>query len=128
MKVRTEELNGAALNWAIWQAQYSDWLTVLEPDGFIYLIHDPENYNIDDLHNCEHFNPAGEWELAGALMTGLKLAVTPDPKDGWRARDYMNSQFWIGPTPQVAICRAAVGMSLGDEVDVPAELVEGVAA
>lgn len=121
MKVLTENLEGAALDWAVGKAMGCD---LVIGSGLIYEVFDRDNYNTDDLHNCAPFSPSSNWEHGGPLIQAFKLVVSPDPRDGWRARDYMNSRYWIGETPLVAICRAAVGLSLGDEIEVPDELME----
>lgn len=113
MKVRTENLDGAALDWAVALA------------GSVVFDGDDPRQARDDMGRP--WWPTSDWDQCGPLIEQHKLVVSPDPIDGWRARDYMNSQFWVGRTPLVAICRAAVALTLGDEVDVPEELM-GVAA
>lgn len=137
MKIKTSELTGAALDWAVAKCEgfleeedvfgtmlsrvvvcdktYVDRVVVrLNPRPEMY--YDPE------------YNPSTNWEFAGPIIEGKRLSLTPRDY-GWdalvheRLFEEDGSDFFMkGPTPLVAAMRCFVASRLGDEVDVPEEL------
>jgi hypothetical protein len=118
MKVKTSELQGAALDWAVAQCEYF-----------------PVRYGFDD--NCPEYST--NWEQGGPIIEREKLGV-------WWATHYVDDDgveygnHWYcetgctdenydaqhiaeGPTPLVAAMRCYVASKLGDEVEVPDEIV-----
>jgi hypothetical protein len=113
MKVKTSELTGAALDWAVakaWQPAYSD------------------------KHLVEHakdFTPSTDWSQGGPIIE--REVCTLIERDGeWSAE-----VFWPKPpsrhrfcysvrgeTPLIAAMRTYVVSRLGAEVDVPGELLK----
>jgi hypothetical protein len=104
MKIKTSELKGAALDWAVAKCEG------LKLGGLPY-------------------NPSSNWKYGGPIIEREQIFVKPTAKlaKGWRTyqRDpagngICNSQY--GPTPLIAAMRCYVASKLGDEVDVPDEL------
>ena len=100
--MKTSELTGNALNWAV---NHAERLTG---------IFAPVNY-------------CGKWEHGGPIIEREKLFVKPTINKGWRSyqRDpfgngICHSQY--GPTPLIAAMRCYVASKLGDEVEVPDEM------
>ena len=102
--MKTSELTGKALNWAVGKAEGLDgWLA-------------PVNY-------------CGKWEHGGPIIEreGIGLdqyadyprwqAFTPAPEQ------QSGQAVCTGPTPLIAAMRCYVASKLGDDVDVPEELV-----
>lgn len=109
MKIKTQDLTGAALDWAIVRANFEiNFETVWSQGG------------------CEY---STDWAQGGPIIEreGINLdnyeknprwsAWTPAPD-----RESGESQAY-GPTPLIAAMRCFVQSRLGDEVDVPDDLV-----
>jgi hypothetical protein len=92
--MKTSELTGAALNWAV---NHAERLT-----GILA----PVNY-------------CGKWEHGGPIIERERINITYD--DVWTAEDVDGETQW-GPTLLIAAMRCYVASKLGDEVDVPEEL------
>lgn len=128
MKIKTQDLIGAALDWAVAKASqpvYSDTALVVAVRG---------GYDgIGNFH--EPFSPSTNWAQGGPIVERENIDVftekgTPESwfasvsrhqngerLYGWRIHKY-------GPTPLVAAMRCYVASKLGDEVDVPDELTK----
>ena len=104
MKIKTSELQGKALDWA-----------VVECERFVE----------------DEFEPSEIWEDGGPIIEREKIDLNYFP-DG----SYENGGAWIatrtdgpavseeeGDTPLVAAMRCYVASKLGDEVEVPDELL-----
>jgi hypothetical protein len=96
--MKTNELTGKALNWAVGKAEGLDgWLA-------------PVNY-------------CGKWEHGGPIIEREKIATWSLDSITWAARDHaLASHEQQGPTPLIAAMRCYVASKLGDDVDVPKEL------
>ena len=106
MKVKTAELSGRALDFAT--AMSIGW-----GDG---------GYRERHLHILPEYS-IGWMECGGLLteyITGLALHCR---REHWIA-SARNHPTHTGKTAQEAICRAVVASKLGDEVDIPDELME----
>ena len=109
MKVKTSELTGPVLNWAV---------ATINGDGVKY---GAKAYSTD-------------WELAGPIIEREKVD-TAFTEDGWYANMYNRMTDSTegysgdtyrcggeGPTPLIAAMRCYVASKLGDEVEIPEEL------
>jgi len=63
-----------------------------------------------------------DWSQGGPIIEREKIATDYD-HDVWNAAKYGLSWYVGGPTPLIAAMRCYVASKLGDEVDVPEELV-----
>jgi hypothetical protein len=117
MLSKTSKLQGAALDWAVAECIY-------EPDDVV--ICDGRVFAYDDA--TKGFNPPTNWAQGGPIIEREKLCITASVEGDWTAfcvSDEMDMQ-WIcrGPTPLIAAMRCYVASKMGDEVDVPDELVK----
>ena len=113
MKIKTNELSGRALDWAVakcegknvdpWHAALAGWLN-------------GHRYSTDWAHG----GPIVERERIELINTPCddpcKAIITPDESE---------PRLWFvqyGPTPLIAAMRTYVAVKLGDAVDVPEEL------
>ena len=110
--MKTSELSGAALDWAVakaWQPVYSD------------------------KHLLEHakdFHPSTDWAQGGPIIEREKIALRYEPKCDWLfvppqatwLANYEGVGEWDGPTPLIAAMRCFVASHLGDEIELPEEL------
>ena len=75
----------------------------------------------------EDYHPSSNWSQGGQIIEQEHISIIDcDGYDFWRA-DKMNAQAQVvtayGPTPLIAAMRCYVASKLGDEVDVPEELL-----
>lgn len=112
MKVKTSELGGRALDWAVWATE-KDRRTIQPRKGYTL--------------NIPKFS--SDWNKCGPLIGLYKVSVT-ECSESWIASimsDYdreMYAGLEQGGSPSIAICRAVVSAKLGDEVEIPDELME----
>ena len=104
--MKTSELTGDALDWAVAQCEYVD-----------------VRYGFDD--NCPEYST--NWAQGGAIIEreGISTWVFDDVT--WKAENPFASgvdQVFEGSTPLIAAMRCYVASVMGDEVDVPEELKE----
>lgn len=131
MKVKTKELTGAALDWAVAIAEgfkpsqlyiYKGYYTpssiytrTFNDDG------KPRGYITGPDRLYSH-----KWEAGGPIIEREQIAVVP-MMEGWEAQyeptDTMTTYLAYGPTPLTAAMRCFVVSKLGDEVEIPDELV-----
>lgn len=116
--MKTSELTGAALNWAVAKCIWPDDIGNTVPfhyDGSSYA-------------------PSQNWAHGGPVIEREGITVQTDPTDAipeaWSAyfRDCLFNEdgtdyFRNGPTPLIAAMRCYVASKLGDEVEVPEELI-----
>ena len=115
MKIKTTELQGEALDWAVAKCEVGDAINEID---------DPHFYSTD-------------WALAGPIIEREGIALdclrTCFVIDSWvaasemvREGDYDSPVIkFTGPTPLIAAMRCYVASKLGDEVEVPNELEGG---
>ena len=113
MRVKTNELTGAALDWAVAKCEGLLAFGYRKTDRFIIELSDGE---------FEEFCPSTDWAQGGPIiqreeLSSLKCYSTNE----WGC---LNGEvFCEGPTPLVAAMRCYVTSKLGDEVEIPEELV-----
>ena len=90
--MKTSELTGAALNWAVGKA---------EGLGGVFA---PVDY-------------CGKWEHGGPIIERENICLWTEGYD-WEAKQYGVWEEWAS-TPLIAAMRCYVGSKLGNDVDVP---------
>ena len=111
MKIKTAELTGFALAWAVFRLETADARTAKK----IY-------------EAMSAFFPAVDWSQGGPIIERERIsveAVEDEETENWRAYlDWRTDEaLQDGPTPLIAAMRCYVASKLGDEVDVPDELM-----
>ena len=111
--MKTSELTGAALDWAVakcWYGEDYDMSIPLFDDGLI-------------------FAPSTNWAHGGPIIEREWLDITPWPNQSdedmrWHCQqhDTANDCAQYGPTPLIAAMRCYVASKLGDNIDIPEEL------
>lgn len=73
----------------------------------------------------DYFDPHRNWGWAGPIIEREGLLVRPQPGNGWDSWKHGADEpcYSIGPTPLIAAMRCYVTSKLGDEVEVPEELL-----
>ena len=103
--MRTNELSGAALDWAVAKCEVGA--------DFIGEVDDPHFYSTD-------------WAQGGPIIERENIAVTGtnfpwwECDDGWYA--HIGDCYSYGTTPLIAAMRCYVASKLGDNVELPEEL------
>lgn len=118
MKIKTVELIGDALNWAVAQCEkQTTSKTTGEP--FLY----------EHRLYLQDFDPSGNWSQGGPIIEREKIATGFDDAHWlWVGTIYGDDTkpdvFQYGPTPLVAAMRCFVASKLGEEVEIPDELTK----
>lgn len=111
MKIKTADLIGLALDWAVakceWGNKFSnstDLVQVARRQGY-----------------------STNWGQGGPIIEREKIAVDWD-HDCWNASKYghpayYSPAYYSAPTPLIAAMRCFVASRFGDEVDIPEELL-----
>jgi hypothetical protein len=113
--MKTSELQGAALDWAVAKCIY-------EPDDVV--ICEGRVFAYDDA--TKGFNPSTNWAQGGPIIERERIRL--DPRGVWVAGHDSSNDEYSGPTPLIAAMRCYVAShraGLGDEVEVPKELTQG---
>ena len=119
--MKTSELQGAALDWAVYKAGHGE-------AELHYFVSDPFNKDPWLLLKglCEMplhgYTPTAEWHQGGPIIEREGIEVIPphDDIELWEAR--IAYYEYYGPTPLIAAMRCYVASKLGDTVDIPEEL------
>ena len=128
IELKTAELVGPALDWAVAEAEGHEPLVV--PTGraecSVGVI-----LAMDDGPKGFACRPSTDWSQGGPLIEKHNVQLLPPGRE-WEAQTDMRQgpSFWakaFGSTALIAACRAIVAAKLGDTVRVPAALVGGEA-
>ncbi len=101
MKIKTSELIGAALDWA-----------VAKCEGF--KTHAAASIVI--MGSC---TPSTDWAQGGPIIDRERILTEPFSQTEWTATYKCPDQCYDGPTLLVAAMRCFVASALGDEVEIP---------
>lgn len=124
MKIKTSELSGVALDWAV--AQVEKVPVYFERMGLGYW------REISKLPGAEFipYAPSTDWSQCGPLIEKNRIEFTFE-RDGVLFAEMCNADGnycvpytgMYGHTYLISACRAIVSAKLGDEVEVPEELL-----
>nr|WP_237719471.1 phage protein NinX family protein [Pseudomonas luteola] len=136
---KTEELTGAALDWAV--AKALDWKEpiysvgpIRYSDGFLEMTYPDPDECIDDpkLHHFDHgeqWAPSRIWSQAGPLIEKNSITIYAPHHMRYKALGWGASRYRVnfpdmirGETALIAACRKVVQLHLGDTVQIPSEL------
>lgn len=125
MKVKTSELTGVALNWAVAKCvglgklHYTDVvgrISTLKTAVMVWSMELP-----GDGHG-DKFSPSTDWSQGEPIIDRENITVHFGPQ--WTAVHPSRLECpSYGPTPLVAAMRCYVASKLGDEVEIPNELL-----
>jgi hypothetical protein len=121
MLEKTNQLTGAALDWAVAICE-GHKVNV----GFRNLTYIPKGKRT--LYN---YSPSTNWAQGGPIIERENMPISHSPYDHvfygrtrpWCAEKKGRMEY--GPTPLIAAMRCYVASKLGDEVEIPAELTQG---
>ena len=131
MNIKTSELTGAALDWAV--AKCEGWDAgkyMMSPDirkdvnGAVIGITVPSN------REYIWWRPSRDWSQGGPIIEReCILTMCPETGDFWDARkaglsSALEKRYFRGLTPLIAAMRCYVASKLGDTIDIPEELIK----
>jgi hypothetical protein len=114
MKLKTSELTGPALDWAVAKCEG----LVFQADAW----YKPATKQLA-AWRIPNYSPSSNWAQAGPIIERERINVDPAPDCAEWYAYYDNHGKWQGADkPLIAAMRCYVASQLGDEVDVPEEL------
>ena len=126
-EVKTADLSGEALGWAVGKAEGLDVFLAPPEYGNPWRVF--ARYQASATEYTKRYNPWENWALGGALIEKYAAMVRGFPNQMYEtlaiARVRIDGALaWrSGQTPLIALCRAIVATKLGDTVQVPKELM-----
>jgi len=116
MKIKTSELTGATLDWAV--AIAAKMTVEVQPAGKC----GRPLYVLAAEQGCTPWiwNPSESWHQGGPIIE-KHITKLEDLGDSWGAEG-VDAPEHFGPTPLIAAMRCHVASELGGEVEVPEEL------
>jgi hypothetical protein len=111
--MKTAELTGAALDWAVAKCEGLTCFGHQLTENKLTIVLSNGSY--------ENFEPSCNWAQGGAIIERERIELVPD--EIWNA--YKQDQHIpnTGMTPLIAAMRCYVASKLGDQVEVPDELI-----
>jgi hypothetical protein len=111
MKVKTSDLTGLALDWAVAGIVHEEkWRHDKYEGGLLASMHS--------------YRPSTDWSQGGPIIESWRITIERIPC-GWEAKSPSSGRSWLeGKTALIAAMRAAVSAKIGYEVEVPDELVK----
>ncbi len=108
MKLKTSDLKGAALDWAVAECEGNGWSKMV--------LRRPVSYM---------FRPSTDWSQGGPIIERERIDLETCG-GGWRSVSEITFQSdtpgYYGPTPLIAAMRCYVASTLGEAVDVPDDI------
>lgn len=127
IEVKTADLQGEALGWAVGKAEGLDVLLAPPQYGNPWRVF--ARYQATATEHTKRHTPWQDWALAGPLIEKNMVSLhcpqsTDDVWAGWVITD--KGEFCQGgDSALIASCRSIVAAKLGDTVQVPKELTSG---
>ena len=109
-KLKTTELIGAALDWAVNQADIEADEAVIIDKQLMLPRADSDGGNIS-------YSPSTDWAQGGPIIERENIALYPHGDGTYEAEVFLNPKRGAGPTPLIAAMRCYVASKLGDEVE-----------
>jgi hypothetical protein len=115
--MKTSELTGAALDWAVAKCEKEAGMNVREGYGGSLLVVDANDFGAPA-------NYSTDWAQGGPIIEREKLCLDIDSAGVWLAWTKQNyddepRHMVSGPTPLIAAMRCYVASELGDTVELP---------
>lgn len=133
MKIRTSDLTGAALDWAVMIALGHKVFPAGDLNvGKFGPLFGKTEYGA--ALGVRRVRPSTDWAQGGPIIEreeiGTKRRMPSMRGEEWEAAGSIGAKgagyrHAVGPTPLIAVMRCYVSSKLGDEVEVPDELLEG---
>ena len=111
--MKTSELTGAALDWAVAKCE-----GVFPADTARFI-----DIFVHQNQTGQGYCYSRDWSLSGPIIERERIDVYGFDGDSWGAEDNIRARQY-GPTPLIAAMRCYIASKLGDEVTIPDELME----
>jgi len=132
-KIKTANLTDLALDWTVAHCQSKVNVGVY---GEAVVIEQKLHLHYCDVVLDSTYDPSTDWAQGGPIIDRERIDCISDPNGTavWMGRNWVQGRNLVqgreirlfGPTPLIAAMRCFVASRLGDEVEVPDELVEAV--
>lgn len=128
IEVKTSELTGYALDWAVAKAIGYECGRIQGKSGTFgcnatrgvqYVIGILRGASLVEELNARFWRPTTDWAQGGLLLDKYCTALNQSDHGWW---SHAGDRLGEGETAMIAICRATVAAKLGDVVQVPEEL------
>lgn len=108
MKLKTQDLTGIALDWAVAKAEGAAWSA----------------WRFKEYHSDGEMHYSTDWSRGGPIIEREDIAMWPDQEGGWFAStDQGKGIDYHGGTALIAAMRCYVVSKLGNTIDIPEELL-----
>ena len=116
--MKTSDLQDTALDWAVAEAEKTDVRLVRTKKGSPLHV-----CKVDATGStCGVYSPSTRWDTGGPIVERERISLQGQKKMWWASYQPSISEFG-GPAPLIAAMRCYVASKLGEEVEVPKELV-----
>lgn len=128
MKIKTSELSGTALDYAVAKCRYLDEYDkdriFLYHSGFKWAKHTVRIANQSTCSRDLSFEwcPSTDWSQCGMIIEQENISVYATYSDWWATSRNGPKLTHSGPTPLIAAMRCFVEATLGGEIDIPDSL------
>lgn len=109
MKIKTSDLSGIALDWVVAKCEGRDMY--IDALGEIC-------FNDDEFGEY-----STDWSQGGPIIERESIALHRGVDDEWKAQHKTSKGCYYGPTPLIAAMRCYAASKMGDEADIPEDLV-----
>lgn len=114
--MKTSELHGTALDWAVAKCEEVELIKAAPGQMYVYSKGFGNPYAPS--RAC-----ADGWNIAGPIIEREKIDVRTDDYTGAAWLGEKGVLSLLGPTPLIAAMRCYVASKLGDDVEIPEELL-----
>jgi hypothetical protein len=114
--MKTSELTGAALDWAVCEATGMLKAYTQFRSGKNFL-------KVYGVARNKHLHPSTDWSQGGPIIEREGISWHCGNKASWHAYGYGSADNISGPTPLIAAMRCYVASKLGDNINIPEELL-----
>lgn len=114
-KIKVSEATGLVLDWLVAKAEGWPETGTLSLDS---IARNTLVYN-----DWGRFEPSTNWSDGGPIIDREGISWHCGNKASWHAYAYGSAENFAGPTPLIAAMRCFVASKLGEEVEVPEELL-----
>lgn len=111
--MNVSELKGSALDWAVSQAMGVEYRYIKSTGG---------DYNGNWWYETRRYST--DWAQGGPVIESEGIGYYKANGSKWWAHPYGGEYNAEGPTPLIAAMRCYVASKLGNEIDIPKELLK----
>ena len=125
MKVKTTELTGISLDYAVALASGA---TAFQSDDirWFFTLHG-DTYALSSGWGSMSYHPSTNWAQGGPLIQMYEIDLKSVEEGVWQASNIFDDMEWyhfLGYSPLEAAMRCHVAHKLGEEVEIPEELLK----